>query len=206
MSNAAHSEAVKIERRCGTRETMVLRVGLLEAEGRTAFCLVKNISPSGVQVKLYGSLQPNCEVALKVGDESAFRGRLVWVRDQLGGIRFDEKLDPTTLLRVTQKLLSMKRRSSPRVNATARAILRTGGKTISAELCDISASGAKVRTNRQIAPGPSVQLTLPGMPPIRAHVRWTEEEELGLSFETPIPIGLIAGWLNERCASPASPS
>lgn len=189
--------AIKVERRSGKRETMVLRVGLLEANGRSAFCLVKNISASGVQVKLYGTLEPNCEVSLKVGDESPFRGRLLWVRDELGGIRFDEVLDPATLLRVTQKLASTKRRSSPRVASNARAILRTAGKTVPAELCDISASGAKIRTNRPIVPGPWVQLTLPGMPPIRAHVRWVDEDELGLSFETPIPIGVIASWLDE---------
>jgi len=35
------------------------------------------------------------------------------------------------------------------------------------------------------------------MPTIRAHVRWVDEEEIGLSFATPIPIQIIAGWLSE---------
>lgn len=198
MPNAAHSRALKADRRFTKRETMVLRIGLLEMGGKSAFCLVKNISAFGVQVKLYSAIPANCEIWLTVGDENPMRGTLVWVRDQLGGIRFDERLEPSTLLRVTQKLLSTKRRSSPRVNAVARAILRTGGKTISAELCDISASGARLRTGRRISTGPHVQLTLPGMPAIRAHVRWAEEDEVGLSFETPVPIGVIAGWLSDR--------
>lgn len=194
---ARRAMETKLDRRSERRERMVLRVGLLEADGRTAFCLVRNISPTGVQVKLYGTYSPDCEISLKVGDEPALRGRLVWVREDSGGIRFDEMLDPSTLLRVVQKI-SSKRRSSPRVNAAASAILRTGGRTYAAELCDISASGAKIRTKRPVPPAPSVMLTLPELPAIRAHVRWAEEAELGLFFESPIPIQIIAGWLSER--------
>ena len=186
------------ERRALERETMVLRVGLLESEGKSSFCLVKNISPAGVQVKIYGIMPPGRPVSLKVGDERPLEGRIMWIRDQLGGIKFDTALEPKTLLRVTQKLASSKRRSSPRVNTDARAVLRTGGHTFTAELCDISTSGAKVRTRRAIDPGPWVLLDLPGMPTIRAHVRWTDERELGLSFDAPIPIQIIAGWVNER--------
>ena len=198
MPNSAHARAeAKSERRSSKRQRLVLRVGLLEADGRTALCLVKNVSSSGVQVKLYAPVAANSEVSLKVGDESPLSGRMVWVREELGGIRFTKALDPATLLRVTQKLASTKRRSSPRVNASARAILRTGGRTFTAELCDISASGAKLRTRRPIIPGQSLHLALPGMPTIRAHVRWVDEEEIGLSFATPIPIQIIAGWLSE---------
>lgn len=189
---------VKTDRRAEKRETMVLRVGLLEAAGKSAFCLVKNISSAGVQVKLYGSIAAGCEVLLKVGDEGALRGRLIWAREDIVGIKFEHSLDPSTLLRVTQKLASSSRRSSPRVNAPARAILRTGGRTLSAELCDISVSGAKIRTQKAIKPGPSVLLTLPGLPTIRAHVRWAQDDELGLFFDCPLPIQIIASWLSER--------
>jgi len=199
MPKSAHTVPVSnTDRRSEKRERMVLRVGLLEADGRTAFCLVKNISATGVQVKLYGTFPANCEVSLKVGDEASFSGRLVWVREDMGGIQFEKALDPSTLLRVAQKIASAKRRSSPRVNAPARALLRTGGRTYAAELCDISASGAKIKTRRPITPAPSVMLTLPELPTIRAHVRWAAEDELGLYFESPIPIQIIAGWLNER--------
>ena len=50
----------------------------------------------------------------------------------------------------------------------------------------------------EISPAPSVFLTLPELPTIRAHVRWADEAELGLFFESPIPIQIIAGWLGGR--------
>ena len=186
------------DRRSTARQKMVLRVGLLQAGGRTSFCLVKNISASGVQVKLYAHIVPGCEVSLTVGDESPLAGQLKWVRAPLAGIEFNDALAPTSLLRVTQKLSPSRRRSSPRANTKASVILTSNGRSVSAELCDISTSGARVRTRRPLVADSSVLLGVSGMPPLRAYVRWSDEEEIGLSFAAPIPIEIIAGWLGER--------
>lgn len=186
------------DRRSSHRHKMVLRVGLLQAEGRTSFCLVKNISASGVQVKLYGNLESGCAVSLTVGDEAPLRGRLKWVNAALAGIEFDDSIPRSSLLRVTQKLSPSRRRSSPRANTAARVILTSNGRPVPAQLCDISTSGARVRTSRPIVPDSTVLLGVPGLPPLRAFVRWADEEELGLSFTAPIPIEIIAGWLDER--------
>lgn len=190
--------ASSMERRSAKRQTMVLRVGILEHGGRTAFCIVKNISSHGVQVKLFGRLDCGSDVRLQIGDEEALEGRAVWVRDQLAGVAFAAPLDATTLLRVTQKLAITKRRSTPRISASARLLLRTGGKTYSAELRDISASGARVRTTKPVSAAHSITLDLPDLPSLKAFVRWADETELGVVFETPIPIQIIAQWIDGR--------
>ncbi len=52
---------------------------------------------------------------------------------------------------------------------------------------------------RPVRLGPSVMVTLPDLPTIKAFVRWQDErQELGLAFEAPLPIQLIAEWMNER--------
>lgn len=84
------------------------------------------------------------------------------------------------------------------LTASAGAVLRTGGRTYFAELRDISATGARVRTRKTVSLGPSVMLTLPDIPTVKAYVRWVDECELGLIFESPIPIQIIAEWLDER--------
>lgn len=186
------------ERRSDHRQKMVFRVGLLQGGGRTSFCLVKNISPSGVQVKLYGSFDPECHVTLTVGDEPSLEGRVQWVRPPLAGIAFTDTLGPTGLLRVTQKLSPSRRRSSPRANLAARVLLTADGRTVWGELCDISTSGARVRTRRPAARDSTVLLGVAGMPPLKAFVRWADEDELGLSFAAPIPIEIIANWVGQQ--------
>lgn len=177
---------------------MILRIGLLAHGERATFCLVKDISPAGAQVRLYGRVTEGENVALRVGDEDAVAGRIGWAHGTSAGVEFHTPLDATSLLRAIQKLPPAKRRSSPRVKAPARVLLRTGGRSYAGELHDISATGARIRTQRPIRLGPSVMITLPDLPTIKAFVRWSEETELGLVFEVPLPIQLIAEWMSER--------
>lgn len=188
----------RAERRLTSRQTMILRVGLLAYGEGATFCLVKNISPTGAQLRLYGQVPENANVVLRVGDEEAVTGGIAWVQGNLAGIEFDHVLNSGMLLRAMQKLPQAKRRSSPRVKTAARVLLRTGGRNYPGELRDVSAIGARVRTSRAIQLGPSVMITLPDLPTIKAFVRWNRESELGLAFEAPLPIQLIAEWMNGR--------
>lgn len=196
--SVANTPTYTTNRRAYERPTMVLRVGLLEVEGKSSFCLLRNISPNGVQVKLYSSVREGSDVSLRVGDESILGGRVAWVRHELAGIMFKNTLDPTTLLRVRQIVAPQRRRASPRAQASGFAILRTGGQEYSAKLCDISASGAKILTARPIEPSRSAVLMLPKLPALRAFVRWTQGQDTGLTFETPIPIQILTEWLTDQ--------
>ena len=187
-----------VQRRKRVRETMVLRVGIIDDGQLSSFCVLKNISSAGVQVKLFGEISAGTRVRLRVGDEDALSGVVVWVRDRLAGIEFDRMLAPDQMLRVAQKLASTRRRSSPRLSTSAHAILRTGGRTYAAELCDISTSGARVRTRTAMRLGPSVTLNLPHLPAVKCYVRWISDGEMGLSFEAPLPIQIISEWIDER--------
>ena len=149
-------------------------------------------------MRLFGRVDVGSEVELRIGDEDPLPGRVVWERDQSAGIAFANALEPKLSLRVTQNLSVERRRSTPRVSAVARAILRTGGQTYSAELLDISTSGAKVRTRKPITPGSSIMMTLSDLPSLKAYVRWIDECDLGLAFEAPIPIQIMADWLEGR--------
>jgi len=121
LSRAAPKPTDAKDRRLQERHTLVLRVGLLENEGNASFCLLKNISSKGVQVKLYASVREGTNVCLRVGDDDALEGRVAWVRDGNAGITFGKCLDPDTLLRVRQIVSPDRRRASPRVRTSARA-------------------------------------------------------------------------------------
>jgi hypothetical protein len=187
-----------LDRREHHRPTLVFRIGLLEIEGRSTFCLLRNISTNGVQVKLYSAIQEGSDVSLWVGDEKAVDGRVVWVHQALAGITFVEPLDATTLLRVQQMDAAQRRRTSPRARASGFAIFRTGGREYSAKLVDISTSGAKILTARPINSGGEGKLAIPGLPSLQSFVRWTEGQDVGLTFQTPMPIQVIAQWLTDH--------
>ncbi|WP_205481569.1 PilZ domain-containing protein [Sphingomonas arenae] len=189
------------ERRGRRRETLVLRIGIVETKTRATICLVRNISAEGVQVKTFSSLKEGDQAVLRVGDELGISACVVWSRDQFAGLKFHGKIPREALLRLSQKRDQARRRSSPRIETAACAVLRSGGRTYTGLLRDISTTGAKVQTNRT-APsnGPAI-LELPNMPQQRCFIRWSEGQEVGVSFAAPLSIEIIAVWLEERSYS-----
>jgi hypothetical protein len=186
------------ERRPQERQTTVLRVALLEQAGLPALCMLKNISPAGVQVKLYSRVREGAEVSLRVADEEPLGGRIAWAEGDIAGISFDKNLDSETFLCVQQKLGPARRRGTPRVSIEASAVLRTGGRTCRATVTDISSFGARVRTGSKLQTGARAVVELSDLPPINAHVRWSEDTDSGLVFDSPISIEIIADWIDGR--------
>jgi hypothetical protein len=186
------------ERRKEARYTLILRAGILEQDGRSFFCLVKNISVSGLELKFYTRPILGADALLRVADEPPVRGKIVWIEGDKGGISFHQELDAATLLRVRQKLRPNRRRAIPRMSVEASASLRTGGRTSRVAVCDISSLGARVRTDSPLTEGDRAVVEFTDLPPINAYVRWSDGEESGLIFETAIPMQIIAHWIEGR--------
>jgi len=141
----------------------------------------------------------NADAVLRVADEPPVKGRIVWINEDRAGISFHEELDAPTLLRVQQKLRPNRRRAIPRMSVEASACLRAAGRIRQAVVCDISSLGARVRTDSPpLSAGDRMVVELTDLPSINAYVRWSDGDECGLSFETPIPMQIIAHWLEGR--------
>src|SRR6476469_2139178 len=76
------------ERRKETRYTLILRVGVLEQAGKSSLCLVKNISSTGIQLKIYSQPIIDASGSIRVADEPAVRGRILWVKGDTAGMSF----------------------------------------------------------------------------------------------------------------------
>ena len=186
------------DRRDQQRHTMILRVGVIEQYGKTSLCLLTNISTAGTQVKLYAAAKRGAMVRIRVADEDWVDGQVAWVKRDRAGIRFLHDLDPDILPRWEQKSAPSRRRAMPRIKAAAYALLRVDGRNFPAKLCDISIIGARVFARRAFSAGDAAVVTFPDLPPIRAYVRWSEECETGLIFETPISMEVMANWIDGR--------
>lgn len=188
-------DAESVQRPLPNPHKLVLRIGLLDQETGPTFCLVKNISLEGVQVKPYGNLTRGAKVALRVGDEDPVPGIVAWVQDRLAGIVFEEVLAPQALLRVAQQLAVVRRRSGPRINTDLDASLRTGGRVYRVTLCDLSMQGARIRALRHVDFGGPTTLEVLGLPILKCYLRWEDEMEFGVSFEAALPMQIIANLL-----------
>lgn len=186
------------ERRKEQRFTLILRAGILEQGGKSSLCIVRNVSSAGVQVKLYSTPVLDAKATIRVADELPVSGRIAWINDDVAGITFDEELDAPTLLRVQQRIRPKRRRALPRMLVDSTATVQCGGRTCRAKVRDISSLGTRVATLRPLAVGNTAMVTFPELPAIKAYVRWCDEDEAGLVFETPIPMQIIARWLDSQ--------
>lgn len=196
-NDLAAADCKRKDRRSKAREKLVLRIGLIQHDERSIFCLVKNISSSGVQIKPFGRVEEQGQTTLKVGDEDPIPGTIVWSRDGLAGLAFSAPLHPQALLRIGQKFPGLRRRGAPRVSTRLSCELRTGTRRYSAIVCDLSMMGARIQTSRAIEFGETTYLKLGKLPSVRVFKRWAEGQELGLSFPDPLPIQVITDLLTE---------
>jgi PilZ domain len=75
-------------------------------------------------------------------------------------------------------------RRADRVVLTFKAGLRPlGGSKFTTNILDLSVTGFRCKTSYILRVGEQVSLTIPGLAPIPAHVRWAAEFEYGCSFD-----------------------
>lgn len=183
-----------LDRRSETRTITVFRPVLIEAGESVGLCLVRNLSPKGMRGLVYTPIAERTPVTIRFNDDLAFVGRVKWCKDGAIGVRFNELIEVEELLaKVGSRYTRGRRNRAPRLPIQCKAYLIIGGRTLEAELKDISQRGIKVRASF-IRPGDEVTVRLEGLDPRKAIVSWTKEDIAGLQFVTLLPFGTLAQW------------
>ena len=84
----------------------------------------------------------------------------------------------------------------PRLQVSAPACLRSGGRTYAVELVDVSPSGAMVRTTHPLPGLGPIVLDALGLPRIAGQIRWLGEFRAGILFNEPMPLQTLTDWLH----------
>jgi hypothetical protein len=118
-----------------------------------------------------------------------------WVKGTDAGITFDERVDVVELLKSNG---DGPRPRMPRVEVRCVVFVREGATTNRATLINISQGGLSLDSENSLTIGGDVTVTLPGMAPQAAVVRWSEGSRYGISFNTVLPLAGLTGWLQSR--------
>ena len=185
------------DRRAEKRHVALLRVALLHAEGTKELCVVKNLSASGLSVRLYRELETGTQVQIEFRSGELLSGSVVWKRDRDVGIIFPEPIDVAAVLGSRWVTESGRRRNLPRIDISCEGRLGRGPDFQQVVLVDISQGGARVRTERLLEPGGAI-IDLPGLPAISGVVRWATDAMAGISFNECLSFELLARWIQAR--------
>jgi len=183
------------ERRSDERHLTLFRVGSILIDSRRELCLVKNISAGGALIRAYCRLQPDLELRIELKEQQPISGKVNWVKGTDAGITFDERVDVVELLKSNG---DGPRPRMPRVEVRCVVFVREGATTNRAALLNISQGGLSLDSDNSLTVGSDVTVSLPGLAPQAAVVRWSEGSRYGISFNTVLPLAGLTEWLQAR--------
>ena len=182
-------------RRSGDRHMTLFRVAALVTPAGRELCLLKNLSAGGALIRAYSDLRESEKVELELKERQKIAGEVSWVRGSDAGIRFDRHIDVLRMLSVDADGAKPR---MPRIEVRAFAIVRQGAVLHRAVLSNISQGGLNVECSANLSVGGEVTVSLPGLPPQQAVVRWQEPGCCGIRFNSVLALPVLVEWLRSR--------
>jgi hypothetical protein len=177
------------------RHLRLLRVGTLVIDGRRELCLIKSISAGGMQVRAYSAIEPGTRLAIEIREGVPVGATARWAKDDCVGLSFDKQIDVLALISTS---LEGPRPRMPRIEVHCTAWLREGATLHRTKALDISQGGIKVVSATELPVGVEVVVTMPGLAPIPAEIRWKDGERYGIAFHRSLGLAALVAWLQEQ--------
>ena len=171
------------------RFTLLIRTAKLVSESGEFVAVIRDVSETGVRLKLFHRLLAEPRMALELANGEVYFIERVWERDGHAGFRFAAPIDVHAFIAEV----------SPYARRPLRLCLRlpievsAGGQANTASLCDLSQHGARIESARHLLVGQRVTLAGDGLPAITARVAWRSSPEYGLAFEQHFTLDALAG-------------
>jgi hypothetical protein len=193
------STAVPRPMECGSddRTSGMLRIAkLTTASGAQQLMKVKNLTAGGLM-----GIVPNVpEVGEHVDVELSSQkipASVVWIREDLVGLKFDQNLDLGELLAGRKPRHGFRPRP-PRLEIACKASVRVGKLYYSVDVHDISLGGMKVEPIEEYCVGKKVIVVVESLRPVKGEVRWYSDRRAGIVFDKPLDFAELAEWVGKR--------
>ena len=183
------------DRRDSERHMTLFRVGSLTIDGRRELCLIKNISAGGMMFRSYCDIAEGTALSIELKSGHPVHGRASWVSERNVGMTFDEAIDVVEILSAS---MDGPRPRMPRIEVDCIAAVRDGASVHQMRVCDVSQGGIKAQSSAVIEFGVDLSVSLPGLPPQPANLRWQEDGHLGIAFNRLLPLAELVGWLQQQ--------
>ncbi len=178
---SAGVDAATPDQRTARRYTLLLRAAKLVAPVREYLCILRDVSATGLKVRLFHPLPDSADWQLELGQGERFALDPVWQADGHAGFRFrDAPIDP---LRLVDEEAGPFPRRHIRLHLELPVMLRVDGMARAAMLRDLSQLGALVRVEPPLALRQPVRIDAPEFPLRHARVRWRRGLDHGLVFQ-----------------------
>ncbi|HEX4800995.1 MAG: PilZ domain-containing protein [Myxococcales bacterium] len=185
------------ERREEERVSAMLRVGkLISASGDQQLIKIKNMSAGGLMAIVNPVPRVDDRVSIELSSQK-IPATVVWTRDDVVGLKFDQNVDLGELLAGRKPRLGFRPRP-PRLEIACKASVRLGKIYYTVDVHDISLGGMKVEPIEEYCVGKKVVVVVESLRPIKGEVRWYSDRKAGIVFEKPLDFDELAEWVGKR--------
>ncbi|WP_394729484.1 PilZ domain-containing protein [Altererythrobacter sp. GH1-8] len=193
-ADESHSDA---DRRSEERAATVLRPALLQWEDFKTFCLVRNISSSGLKVRVFAPVKDGARISICMIDGVVFKGTVIWHENDAIGVAFDTPIALDDVLAALRRPpADTSKNRGLRLEVVSRARFIALGQAYDLEVLDISSRGIKARYAQSVPPvGEQGTLRIDDLPDRKATPRWAREDTAGFLFLDPLSFTDLGQWV-----------
>lgn len=184
------------ERRNEERVTPLLRDAKVISGAGEQLIRVRNVSAGGLMCDISDPPAIGEPVSVELSSEK-IPGSVVWIREGMMGIKFDQNLDIGELLAGRKQRHGFRPRP-PRLQVECNASVRLGRVYYTVGVHDISLGGIKVAPIQEYCVGKKVTVIVESFRPVTGEVRWYSERVAGIVFDKPLEFEELAEWVGKR--------
>ncbi len=180
------------EQRAAPRFTLLIRAAKLVSAQGEFVCVIRDVSETGVSVRLFHAL-PGCkDFALHMPAGAVYEVARVWQRDNEAGFTFAA---PVEVARLVNESGEYPKRGL-RLGLCFPVTINLLSGSVEAMVENLSQQGARLTCDALLAIDQTVRMDMPdlsGKPrEVRAKVRWRRERQYGVVFDDTFTLGDFA--------------
>ncbi len=152
-------------------------------------------------IRPYCALAEDAELTIELKTGFLVNCKVAWICEDAVGVVFERPVD---IVEILSSSSDGPRPRMPRIEVDCFATVRNGSEVHRMRVHDVSQGGVKLESSRIIDNGADLLVSLPGLDPQPAAVRWSEEGYLGVTFNRLLPLAELVGWLRATRDQPGA--
>ena len=176
------------EKRGATRVSLFLRSVRVITESAQLLCVMRDISVTGVRLKLFHPLPATPHMAVDLGLGTFHFIEKVWEADGHAGFRFAAPIDVAAVIGDH----SGKAREPVRLELDFPAVIAADGQASLGRVLELSQNGARVSCEQAFAVHQHVTLGADGFPTRSGTVEWRSSPDHGVIFQQSFALDELA--------------
>ncbi len=180
------------EQRAAPRFTLLIRAAKLVSAQGEFVCVIRDVSESGVSVRLFHPLPSCTHYALHMPAGAVYEIARVWQRDNEAGFTFDQTV---AVERLVNEAGEYPKRGL-RLALCFPVTLNVLAGSFDAVVENLSQQGARLVCDHLLAIDQTVRIAIPGLGgtprEVRAKVRWRRDRHYGVVFDDTFTLGEFA--------------